>query len=77
MRIVPADVLQQALASIGGRDTARGAGQQSHAQAFFQSADDMAEGGLRHAEPGGRAREAALARDSEEDEDVVDVFAGH
>jgi hypothetical protein len=70
-------VQQQALAGFGGRDAARGARQQAHAQARLERADDVAERRLRHAELGCGACEAAFPGDGEEHEDVIDIVAGH
>ena len=68
---------QQALARLGRRDAAGGAGQQPQAEPFLEAADGVAERRLRDAELRRRPGEAALPRDREEGEKIVEVFARH
>ncbi|GAB9170963.1 hypothetical protein BDS110ZK17_58360 [Bradyrhizobium diazoefficiens] len=77
LRKARSDIAQQALAGFRRCDAAGGAGEQPQAEPLLQRAHGVAERGLRHAELGGRAGEAALAGDREEGEEVVDVGAGH
>ena len=65
-------VAQQALARLGRRDAARGAGQQPQAEPLLQPAYRVAQRRLRHAELGRRPGEAPFARDGEEGGEVVD-----
>ncbi|MNI60480.1 hypothetical protein D3C73_1157000 [compost metagenome] len=68
---------QQASTGLGGGDAAGGAGQQAHAQSFFQPAHGVAEGGLGDAQLGGGLGEAAFAGDVDEGLQVVEVFTRH
>jgi hypothetical protein len=69
--------IEQAGAGFGGGDAAGGAGQQAHAETFFQAAHGMTERGLGYAQLGGGLGEAALAGNVDEGLQVVEVFAGH
>ena len=71
-----ADGPQQALAGLGRRDAARGAGQQPEPEPLFESADGVAERRLRNAELRGGPGEAPLLRHGEEGQEVVDVLRG-
>ena len=68
---------QQALARLGGRHAARGAGQQPQPEPCLQAADGLAQRRLRHAELRGGPGEAPLPRDREEGEEVVEVRPRH
>ena len=57
------EFLEEREAGRGGRDAARGAGEELEAEPLFESAHGVAERGLRDAEAGGGAGEAALFRD--------------
>ncbi len=62
---------QQALAGLGRRDGAGGAGQEPEPEPFLEPPDRMAQRGLRHPEAGGGARKAALPRHGDEGDQVV------
>src|SRR5690606_1243147 len=70
-----ADRLEQARAGFGRGDAAGRARQEPHAQALFQRADGVAQRRLGQAELCGSAGEAALAGDSYESLQVVEVAA--
>ena len=72
-----ADGAEQTLARLGGRDAARGAGEQPKPETRLQLADRVAQRGLRNAELRRRPGEAALPRHGEEREDVVESASGH
>ncbi len=61
---------QQALAGFGGRDAARGAGEETDAETGFEGTQGVAEGRGRDAELGCGAGEAAFARHGEEGQQV-------
>lgn len=71
------DGAQQALAGLGWRDAPRCAGQKPQAEPLLEGAHGVAQRGLRHAELGCGAGEAALARDCEKGDEIVDVGPGH
>jgi hypothetical protein len=71
------DIAQQALAGLGRRDAAGGAGEEPQAEPFFERAHRVAECRLRYAELGRGAGKTALARDREKGEEVVDIGSGH
>ena len=68
---------QQALPRLGRRDAAGGAGQQPQAKPFLKSTHGVAQGRLRNTKLRRRLGEAALLRDREEGEKIVEVFARH
>ena len=71
------DRTHEPFARLGRRDAARGAGQQPKSEPLFQAADGVAQRRLRHAELGCRFGEAAVLRDGQESQQIVDVFARH
>jgi len=68
---------EQALAGLGRRDTSRGTGQEPDAEPRFEPAKRVAQGRWRHAEPGGRPREAPFLRNRAEGDQIVDLVAQH
>ncbi|KDB64672.1 hypothetical protein AZ16_2350 [Bordetella bronchiseptica B18-5 (C3)] len=72
-----ADRIQQALACRRRRHAACGARQQPDPQTRLEAADRLAQCRLRHAQQCRRAREAALARDGDEVQKVVEIASGH
>ena len=68
---------QQALAGLGRRHAARGAGQQAQAEPLLQPADGVAQRRLRDAELRRRPGETALPRDGEEGEQIAGVVPVH
>ena len=68
---------EQPLTRARGRNTSRGAGQQSQAHAGFEAADRMAQRGLGHSELRCSFREALFTGHGEEGHDVVQIFPGH
>ena len=68
---------KQALARFRRRDAARGAGQEPNAEPRFEFADGVAQRRLRDAELRGRLREAALSRDGQEGQEVIQISALH
>ena len=72
-----AERAQQPLAGLGRGDTARRARQQPQAQPRLQCADRLAQRRLRDAELRRGPREAALPRDREERDEIVEVVSRH
>ena len=68
---------QQALARLGGRNAARGPGEQTQAEPSLKAAQCLAQGGLRHTELRRRPGEALLPRHSEKGREVVQVSSRH
>ena len=68
---------KQALARLGRRDAARGAGQQPKAEPLLEPADGVAERRLRNAELRRGPGEAPLPRDREEGKQIVEMSARH
>ena len=69
--------VEQALARLGRRDAARGAGQQPKTEPCLEPADGVTQRRLGNAELRRGPGEAALSRDREEGEQIVKVFARH
>lgn len=69
--------VEQAIARLGRRDAARGAGQEPKPEPFLEATNGMAEGGLRNAQLRGGFGEAALAPDGQEGQEVVQICALH
>jgi len=65
------------LSRFGGRNTARGARQQAHADVFFEPPNCMAHRGRRNAMPFGGAGKAAFLGDAEESGQTVEIVAFH
>ena len=66
-----------AFAGFGGRDAPCGSSQKSQPQSSFEAADGVAQRRLRNAELRRRPCEAAIPRDGEESEDVIQIFPQH
>lgn len=71
------DRIQQSRTGFGGRDAARGPGQQSHIEARLEIAHGVAQRGGRNAELRSGAREAAFLGHRGEGEQIVEVIAFH
>ena len=68
---------QQALARLGRRDAAGGAGQQSEPKPALEAAKGLAERRLRDTELRGGAGKAAFTRDRQKGHDIVEIGARH
>ncbi|MNZ98027.1 hypothetical protein D3C78_1172980 [compost metagenome] len=68
---------QQMFTRFRGRNASRGACKQPDAESFLQLTHGPTQGGLRHAELGRGAGEAALLGHDREDRELVVAFSGH
>ena len=71
-----AERAQQPLARLGGRHAARGAGRAGEAEPRLQTAQRVAQRGLRDPEPGRRPGETAFLGDGEEGVDAMEIVRG-
>jgi hypothetical protein len=72
-----ADGCDQALACLCRCNAARRARQQADAEPLLETANRMAERGLRRAQLGRGSREAALLRDGQESRQVTELVTSH
>jgi hypothetical protein len=61
----------------GGRDAACGASEEAHAETLLQAAHSVTQRGLRHAQPFGGSRQAALVCDGQKGLEDVEVVSHH